>query len=77
MNVYDENGQLVGSYDKSRLIEDELAEIAARVPEEAWDDLPDDLLDRLDYYLYDEQDDDGSKRNPGQVHDVRRIADLG
>ena len=29
-----------------------IAEIAAQVPPEAWDALPDDLSDNLDHYLY-------------------------
>jgi hypothetical protein len=31
---------------------DIIAEIAAKVPPEAWDALPDDLSDNLDHYLY-------------------------
>jgi hypothetical protein len=33
-------------------IEDELAAIAAKVPAEEWQKLPDDLLDNLDHYIY-------------------------
>lgn len=33
-------------------IEDEIAQIAAGVPKEAWDRLPADLNDQLDHYLY-------------------------
>lgn len=33
-------------------IEDEMRKIAGRVPDEEWDKLPPDLIDRLDYYLY-------------------------
>ncbi len=36
----------------ARSIEDELAEIAAQIPADAWDELPDDLNDHLDHYLY-------------------------
>ena len=32
-------------------IEDEMRKIAARVPDEEWDNLPPDLIDRLDYYV--------------------------
>lgn len=38
--------------DAAPSIEDEMRKIAARVPDEEWDDLPPDLIDRLDYYLY-------------------------
>ena len=38
--------------DECKPIEDVLAELAAEVPPEAWDALPDDLTDRLDDYLY-------------------------
>ena len=31
---------------------EEIAEISARVPEEAWDDLPTDLSDQHDHYIY-------------------------
>ncbi len=35
---------------KSRTLEEILQEHASKVPEEEWDKLPDDLIDRLDYY---------------------------
>ena len=38
--------------DTAPSIEDEMRKIAARIPDEEWDDLPSDLIDRLDYYLY-------------------------
>lgn len=37
-----------------RTIEEELEAIWADVPDSAWDLVPADLTDRLDYYLYDE-----------------------
>lgn len=36
----------------SRSIEDEIADIAAEVPDEAWQALPNDLTDQLDHHLY-------------------------
>jgi hypothetical protein len=40
-------------YDPSALsIEDEITQIAAGVPAEAWENLPDDLNSQLDHYLY-------------------------
>ena len=36
----------------AREIEDELAALAADVPESEWAKLPDDLTDNLDHYLY-------------------------
>lgn len=38
-----------------RPIEEILEDLAAEVPQEEWDQLPADLTDRLDYYLYDEE----------------------
>lgn len=35
-----------------RSIEDELAEIAAELTDDDWAELPDDLTDHLDHYLY-------------------------
>jgi predicted DNA-binding antitoxin AbrB/MazE fold protein len=37
---------------RARPLEEIIAEIAAKVPPEAWDTLPDDLSDNLDHYLY-------------------------
>lgn len=39
-----------GSTPKS--IEEKIQERAAQIPDEEWDNLPADLLDRLDHYLY-------------------------
>jgi len=36
----------------ARAIEDEIADIAAELPESAWRALPEDLTDQLDHYLY-------------------------
>jgi len=36
-------------------IEDEIVVLAAKVPREAWDSLPDDLIDRLDFYIYEQE----------------------
>lgn len=38
--------------DAAPSIEDEMRKIAGRVPDEEWDKLPPDLIDRSDYYLY-------------------------
>ncbi len=37
-------------------IEEKIQERAAQIPDEEWDNLPADLLDRLDHYLYGTQD---------------------
>jgi hypothetical protein len=37
---------------EARSIEEIAAEFAARVPPEAWDELPADLTDQLDHYIY-------------------------
>ena len=42
----------LNTVDAAPSIEDEMRKIAARVPDEEWDKLPPDLIDRLDYYLY-------------------------
>ena len=40
-------------YDKSaRPIEDTLEDLAKEIPQEEWENLPGDLNDNLDYYLY-------------------------
>ncbi len=49
--------QLIGlgepQYDETApAVEDEIARIAAEVPEDVWDALPDDLNENLDHYLY-------------------------
>ena len=36
----------------ARSIEDEIAEITAEIPAEVWEELPGDLTDHLDHYLY-------------------------
>jgi hypothetical protein len=33
-------------------IEDRIAELVRQVPPEAWDSLPDDLIENLDHYIY-------------------------
>ena len=42
----------LNAVDATPSIEDEMRKIAGRVPDEEWDKLPPDLIDRLDYYLY-------------------------
>lgn len=42
----------VASQSPSRSIEEEIADIAAEVPPDAWEALPADLSEQLDHYLY-------------------------
>jgi predicted DNA-binding antitoxin AbrB/MazE fold protein len=44
--------QANGSTSAPMSIEDRIAQIAAEVPQEAWDSLPADLSDNLDHYIY-------------------------
>jgi hypothetical protein len=55
-------------YDPSALsIEDEITQIAAGVPAEAWENLPDDLNSQLDHYLY------GTPKQWGPCSQIRTI----
>jgi hypothetical protein len=38
--------------DSATPIEEVLAALASQVPKESWDNVPDDLADNLDHYLY-------------------------